>query len=162
MTDTADRDSSAVARRVFAGLAPEPLQLVEHDRDRFTMNPRHSVPILLVGSMAAMTLNLTGPVAPLGASDLPQAGQRPDGADHTRGTFSRNMAQVSTSVATPPVIETALADATVSPAASVAPPSYVVSDGDTVSDIAGRFGLATASVLALNGLSWSSMIFPGH
>ncbi|HWR85641.1 MAG TPA: LysM domain-containing protein, partial [Rhodoglobus sp.] len=33
---------------------------------------------------------------------------------------------------------------------------------DTVSDIAARFGLSTASVLALNGLSWSTLIFPGQ
>jgi LysM repeat protein len=31
-----------------------------------------------------------------------------------------------------------------------------------VSGIAGRFGLSTASVLALNGLGWSSLIFPGQ
>jgi len=31
-----------------------------------------------------------------------------------------------------------------------------------VSDIAARFGLSTPSVLALNGLSWSSLIFPGQ
>lgn len=39
---------------------------------------------------------------------------------------------------------------------------YVVTDGDTVSGVAERFGLATAEVLALNGLSWSSLIFPGQ
>ena len=31
-----------------------------------------------------------------------------------------------------------------------------------MSSIAGRFGLSTASVLALNGLSWKSLIFPGQ
>ena len=46
--------------------------------------------------------------------------------------------------------------------AAVAPSEYVVADGDTVSGIAERFGLATAEVLALNGLSWSSLIFPGQ
>ena len=163
MTDIADHDTSALARRVFAGLAPEPVELVEHDRDRFSMSARHSVPILLVGSMAAMTLNLTGPVSPLGESDLPQTGLRPDGADQARGTFGRNMAQVSTAAASTEVTETtALAETTVAASAAPAPPTYVVGDGDTVSDIAGRFGLATASVLALNGLSWSSMIFPGQ
>ena len=34
--------------------------------------------------------------------------------------------------------------------------------GDTVSAIAGRFGVSTASVLALNGLGWKSLIFPGQ
>lgn len=46
--------------------------------------------------------------------------------------------------------------------ASPAPSEYVVVDGDTVSGIAERFGLATAEVLAFNGLSWSSLIFPGQ
>lgn len=46
--------------------------------------------------------------------------------------------------------------------AASAPAMYTVAGGDTVSDIAGRFGLSTASVLALNGLGWSSLIFPGN
>jgi LysM repeat protein len=46
--------------------------------------------------------------------------------------------------------------------AAAAPSEYVVADGDTVSGVAERFGLATAEVLALNGLSWSSLIFPGQ
>jgi LysM repeat protein len=37
-----------------------------------------------------------------------------------------------------------------------------VTPGDTVSSIAGQYGLSTASVLALNGLGWSSVIFPGQ
>lgn len=45
-----------------------------------------------------------------------------------------------------------------------APPAgeYTVVDGDTVSGIAERFGLATAELLAKNGLGWSSLIFPGQ
>lgn len=47
-------------------------------------------------------------------------------------------------------------------AVQAAPAQYTVASGDTVSGIASKFGLATASVLALNGLGWSSMIFPGQ
>ena len=47
-------------------------------------------------------------------------------------------------------------------AALPAPATYRVVAGDTVSGIAGRYGLSTASVLALNGLSAKSLIFPGQ
>jgi LysM repeat protein len=47
-------------------------------------------------------------------------------------------------------------------ASTATPAEYVVGEGDTVSGIAERFGLATAEVLAQNGLSWSSLIFPGQ
>jgi LysM repeat protein len=46
--------------------------------------------------------------------------------------------------------------------AAAAPRQYRVVAGDTVSSIAGRFGLSTASVLAQNGLGWKSVIFPGQ
>ncbi|HEU0182076.1 MAG TPA: LysM peptidoglycan-binding domain-containing protein, partial [Agromyces mariniharenae] len=52
--------------------------------------------------------------------------------------------------------------AAAAPASVPAPPEYVVAEGDTVSGIAERFGLATAEVLAANGLGWSSLIFPGQ
>ncbi|WP_297362310.1 LysM peptidoglycan-binding domain-containing protein [Mycetocola sp.] len=49
------------------------------------------------------------------------------------------------------------------PVAVQAPPAqYTVASGDTVSSIASTFGIATASLLALNGLGWSSLIFPGQ
>lgn len=54
------------------------------------------------------------------------------------------------------------------PAASAAastgsvPAEVTVGDGDTVSGIAERYGVATADILALNGLGWSSLIFPGQ
>ncbi|MFT4259808.1 LysM peptidoglycan-binding domain-containing protein [Microbacterium sp.] len=47
--------------------------------------------------------------------------------------------------------------------AQTAPPaSCVVQPGDTVSAIAERYGLATADVLAWNGLTWRSVIYPGQ
>jgi len=46
--------------------------------------------------------------------------------------------------------------------AVAAPTQYQVVEGDTVSAVAARFGLSTASVLALNGLGWSAVIFPGQ
>ncbi|MFE5671413.1 LysM peptidoglycan-binding domain-containing protein [Agromyces sp. NPDC056523] len=49
-----------------------------------------------------------------------------------------------------------------SAAASDVPAEVTVQEGDTVSAIAARYGLSTAEVLAENGLSWSSLIFPGQ
>jgi LysM repeat protein len=51
---------------------------------------------------------------------------------------------------------------TTAAATAPAPAEYVVAEGDTVSGIAERYGLATAEVLAANGLGWSSLIFPGQ
>jgi LysM repeat protein len=48
------------------------------------------------------------------------------------------------------------------PAAASAPTTYTVKRGDTVSTIAARHGLRTTDVLALNGLKWSSVIYPGQ
>jgi LysM repeat protein len=45
---------------------------------------------------------------------------------------------------------------------AAAPTRYTVVEGDTVSGIAARYGLSTAGVLAMNGLSWRSLIFPGQ
>jgi hypothetical protein len=47
-------------------------------------------------------------------------------------------------------------------AAPATGPSYRVELGDTVSEIAIRHGLPTAHVLAQNGLSWKTPIFPGQ
>jgi LysM repeat protein len=47
-------------------------------------------------------------------------------------------------------------------AATDVPAEVTVGDGDTVSGIAARYGLSTAELLAKNGLSWSSLIFPGQ
>lgn len=46
--------------------------------------------------------------------------------------------------------------------ASTTPATYVVRDGDTISSIAGAFGLRTVDVLTWNGLSWRSVIYPGQ
>ena len=48
-------------------------------------------------------------------------------------------------------------------ASAEAPPAaYVVQPGDTITSIANRFGLRTVDVLAWNGLSWRSVIYPGQ
>ncbi|WEO79029.1 LysM peptidoglycan-binding domain-containing protein [Cryobacterium sp. SO2] len=78
-------------------------------------------------------------------------------------------AQAATALKKPLKARTTLPQTAVKPVQAVqpvsavaAPNQYTVADGDTVSAIAGRFGLSTASVLALNGLGWSAVIFPGQ
>jgi LysM repeat protein len=46
--------------------------------------------------------------------------------------------------------------------AAAAPATYTVKQGDTVSAIARRYGLATASVLSWNGLGWNTVVQPGR
>ncbi|MGO4692344.1 LysM peptidoglycan-binding domain-containing protein [Glaciibacter sp. 2TAF33] len=114
--------------------------------------PKHSAPRtgkrrrLLFGTMPivfastiAMTLNLA---APAHADSLQK--RQPKPKDSLPGQ----------------ALTKGLAAATA--ATEIAPAQYTVVDGDTVSGIAGRFGLSTASVLALNGLGWSALIFPGQ
>jgi LysM repeat protein len=118
---------------------------------RIARSMMNTVPIMLVGSMA-LGLGLTGPISSLDdASDKvkkPQAAPRPVlPAIETAGTT---------------VVEEAVVDVASTRASVIAPSSYTVKSGDTVATIAGSFGLSTASVLALNGLSWKSTIFPGQ
>ncbi len=67
-------------------------------------------------------------------------------------------------VAAPPAarLPAAAAAGVPAPASAGVPATYVVQHGDTVSTIAARHGLRTADVLAINGLSWSSIIYPGQ
>ena len=45
---------------------------------------------------------------------------------------------------------------------SVATGSYTIAKGDTIGRIASKFGVTTQAVLTANGLSWSSIIYPGQ
>ena len=95
-----------------------------------------AVPIAVV-STVAVTLGIAQP-AEAAAAPLPKRQLKPKAPGSAPGVAA---------VATPSV---------------PAPPEYVVAEGDTVSGIAERFGLATAEVLAANGLGWSSLIFAGQ
>ncbi|PZQ87869.1 MAG: peptidoglycan-binding protein LysM [Leifsonia xyli] len=100
------------------------------------------MPIVLTG-----TLTLTGVVSPVNAA--PAAERKPAKPKTTLGSTVRAAVASATT-------------ATAAKAQAAAPTTYTVQAGDTVSSIAGRYGLATASVLAANGLGWKSLIFPGQ
>ncbi|MCU1569293.1 MAG: lipoprotein [Naasia sp.] len=117
------------------------------------------LPVVLAGSLA---LTLGGAAAEVTTVKRPAKPVRVIKAAKNRISGA---AAAAASVPTP---ATAGADgagvhsAATGPAQSYAPREYTVAEGDTVSDIAGRYGLSTASVLTLNGLSWKSLIFPGQ
>jgi len=145
-------DAQGVARSVFAGLAPrlpvepeEPARSLA-SRSRMAKGAFATGSVILAGSMAAM--GLTGPVSAVEARPLP----KPRGNNFELGKTLREAVTAASSAIT------TAARAAVAPA----PALYRVAPGDTVSSIAGQFGLSTASVLALNGLGWSSIIFPGQ
>lgn len=152
-----DRSHEGTARSVFAGLVPSiPVDETHdesRDRGRFARGVRHTVPILLMGSMAATMLNVTGPIESAHA-------KRPPGPKAAASGLGTTVKQ-AIAAANATVASTANAIARTM-TVSAPPTTYRVTAGDTVSDIAGRFGLSTASVLALNGLGWSSLIFPGQ
>ncbi|WP_082571275.1 LysM peptidoglycan-binding domain-containing protein [Agromyces sp. Root1464] len=92
---------------------------------------------LAVVSTIAVTLGIAQPAeaAPQSAKRMPKPKASNDGPDR----------HASTTASTGSV-----------------PAEVTVGDGDTVSGIAERYGVATADILALNGLGWSSLIFPGQ
>jgi LysM repeat protein len=125
-------------------------------RERAGRNLFATIPIVLAGSMA-VGLGLTGPIDPV----VPKRTEKPRS---TPGELARSLRTAFAS-ATAKASPTPVATSTITPVVAqvaAAPTTYTVVAGDTVSGIAGRFGLATASVLALNGLGWKSVIFPGQ
>ena len=127
------------------------------ERDRRTGSLGHgmsrgfaaTMPVLLVGSLAMSALGMT--------ATTPVSRVRSNG-EHSTKPAARTP-RVTLDVAASTDIREASATSELDTAA-VAPGTYTVRSGDTVSSIAGRYGLSTASVLALNGLSWKSLIFP--
>jgi LysM repeat protein len=153
----------------LAGLKPSRLRgdsdgSGSRDRSRFSRSMLSTVPIVLVGSMAVAGLSFTGQIEGTSAKRSPEP-KLEETAEHggvpankpSKRALSAALAKAN-AAANPAVVETAGEIAV----AEVTPSTYRVQGGDTVSSIAGRFSLSTASVLALNGLGWKSVIFPGQ
>jgi LysM repeat protein len=146
MTDV--RDAQDTPRPLFPGLVssePTPADGARHRSER-RRKPfdgfRRTLPFVVAGAMT-MGLNLTGPVEPVSAAPKKPAKPKSD-----LTTSMRSLVGAAARVA--------------SGGGNAAASSYTVQAGDTVAAIAGRHGLSTASVLALNGLGWKSLIFPGQ
>jgi N-acetylmuramoyl-L-alanine amidase len=150
------------ARDVFAGLepriAPEPASVTSVRRPAPTTRAAgralaySTMPVMVTGALV-LGLGLTGPVDAAQAQRKPLAPkpQQNPAAPSLRAALS----QVGAAMTPGALGVRAMAAAT-------APATYVVVAGDTVSDIAARFGLSTPAVLAMNGLGWNSLIFPGQ
>jgi LysM repeat protein len=159
------------ARSVFAGLTPRSATaearveisvdagrsktLAVNARSELARRARSTaftaVPVMLTGAIA-LGLGLTGPVDPAYARKPvpPKPEQSPSPLGLRTALSQLGAVLVPGGLATQAV------------ASSAAPAVYTVAPGDTVSSIAQQFGLSTASVLALNGLSWKSTIFAGQ
>lgn len=152
-------DIDGRAKAVFGGLTPRATtttpvtpSVTRNDLARRARSTAFTtVPVMLTGAIA-LSLGLTGPIDPAHArKPLPP---KPEQSPTPLGLRSA-LTQIGAAL-----VPGALAAQTAS--TSAAPAVYTVAAGDTVSSIAQRFGISTASVLALNGLSWKSTIFPGQ
>ena len=154
-------DNPVTARAVFAGLTPSTgrspsaarsatSELRDGEaRRRMRQGVMSTMPIVLAGAMT-VSMNLTGPIDTAAAT--PKRPTTPKSELSPTARVAKELAAAQAEQAA----------AAVAAARSALPASYVVKTGDTVSEIAARYGITTASVLALNGLGWKSLIFPGQ
>lgn len=138
------------------------------EHGRLSKNLFNTIPIVLAGTMA-LALNVAVPLHPdtkrvdrlkpsPSEQDSSDTGKSSTGKSDTAKNIRKAFAAASRAAANPTAATTS------APATEVSsvPTTYTVTAGDSISSIAGRYGLATASVLALNGLGWKSVIYPGQ
>jgi len=147
---------------VLSGLVPTPRiptaadrAAAQRDSGKISRSLLATMPIILVGSMA-VSMNLTGPIERVEAKSPNE--NKPHDKSQDATVAKPATAVVDAGIPASPAESTPEGEL----ATAAAPASYRVAAGDTVSSIAGRYGLSTASVLALNGLGWKSTIFPGQ
>jgi LysM repeat protein len=161
MSEFADRDRPSTSP--FAGLTPTRALLTEsvdgRARHLATREPVRTnktmfatMPVILVGTLAISSLGLV----PNQISQHPDQRGKSNATDPNAHQPRLTAAVKAAATESSPVTEAGV----VQVASVVVPSTYTVRAGDTVSGIAGQFGLSTASVLALNGLGWKSLIFP--
>jgi N-acetylmuramoyl-L-alanine amidase len=152
------------ARAVFGGLAPRQRVRQPLDADpvaapsslaasRARSAAMNTMPLVLTGALA-LGLGIGTVHSPVHATPRKPLGLKPQSAlapSTLRAALDHVGAAITPGAASARALST-----------TVTPTLYTVEAGDTVSFIAARFGLSTAGVLALNGLSWKSTIFPGQ
>lgn len=142
---------------VFAGLVPRDPYLDEPDSPPPTTGVvelaqkafRNGLPLLMTGSLAA-GVGVTGAL-PVTSSSPSPTGEHRSVTDHVAGVADALRQAVH------PVSSSAM-----KALAPHLPDTYTVVAGDTASSIAERFGLPTAVVLGLNGLSWNTVLHEGQ
>jgi len=155
MSHNFEHNTQTTAGTALSGLTPTPPSAFERpsaarEQSKLSKTMLATMPILVVGSLA-LSMNLTGPIERVEAKA--PAGDKADKPQPADDATTVDIADEGIAGATTPEGEISTA---------AAPSTYRVAGGDTVSSIAGRYGLSTASVLALNGLGWKSTIFPGQ
>lgn len=116
-----------------------------------------TMPIVLAGTIA-VTAGLTGPVAHADTHRDDDNNNKRH-VDEDRNDGDRPVFETAVARPTQTTVTTVAATRT---AASAAPVSYTVRQGDTVSGIAARYGLSAQEVLVRNGLGWNTIIHPGQ
>ena len=120
--------------------------------------PKTSLPML-----AATTAALPAVVLSSLALAQPAAAEQPVRAiPGTLAAAMKAQAAAATAAVIPASSVSTAIPAAFKPAQPQAPAEYTVSRGDTVSAIAGKFGLSTAEVLKLNNLQPNTIIYPGQ
>lgn len=152
MSHNFEHNTQTTAGTALSGLTPTPSSAfarpaAPRDQSKFSKTMLATMPILVVGSLA-LSMNLTGPI------------ERVEAKSPANDKADKPADKPAVDIDDQGIAASATPEGEISTAA--APSTYRVAGGDTVSSIAGRYGLSTASVLALNGLGWKSTIFPGQ
>ena len=126
-------------------------------------NPRPSLPMIAATTAAlpAVVLSSLAIAQPAAAESRPRAIPATLAAAmqaQAQGQTARSLASALIPAGSVP----ATVPSAFRPAQVSAPAEYTIARGDTISGIAGKFGLDTYAVLKLNGLQANTIIYPGQ
>jgi LysM repeat protein len=109
-------------------------------RQRLSAARQTTLPIAIIGAVA---VSLAAPAPAHAEQHRPTSATAPQPAPRAAGPASAVAARAT-------------------PVVAAVPSTHLVRSGETVSGIAGRYGLSTVSILSANGLGWSTLIHPGQ